>query len=158
MEGALRATWSETCQGQDPDTAVCPFTILLRSFTWGLIEGTPHPESQAHNQKKKLVVSRRGIYTSKCSISYCGFHCTDCHAAIFTMHRTISSGGKPAVTHPAQKPQELNSWQATTQPCLNQVSLPCVSAVWDIGFYTCITHTHTCETLHTVSTPPPHTH
>lgn len=45
------ATWRETCQGHDPDTAVSPFTILLYPLTWGLIEGTPHPYFTVHRVK-----------------------------------------------------------------------------------------------------------
>lgn len=50
-EGEFLATWSETCQGHDPDTAVSPFTILLYPLTWGLIEGTPHPCYKVHSAK-----------------------------------------------------------------------------------------------------------
>lgn len=42
----LLATWSETCQGQDPDTAFSPFTTLLYPLTCGLMEGTPQPYSE----------------------------------------------------------------------------------------------------------------
>lgn len=49
------ATWSDTCQGQDPDTAFSPFTILLYPLTWGLIAGVPHPEAQIH--KSRLTVN-----------------------------------------------------------------------------------------------------
>ncbi len=41
-------TWRETCQGQEPEMAFCPFTILL-PIVCGLIAGTPQPVITEHN-------------------------------------------------------------------------------------------------------------
>lgn len=139
------ATWSDTCHGQDPDTAFSPFTILLYPLTWGLIAGVPHPEAQTHNHKMICLTQALAYIPGSVGLLWITvltifFFLLQVVSFATTLsqktfiHVDASSAGKPPDTHPALRPQRQNSWQARTWPCLNRDSSPWVSAL-QTSFY-----------------------